>query len=174
VGAVPLTVSFRSLPSGGTGTYDFTWDFGDGATSHQRHPAHTYTRPGVFGASLAVTSGDQVRACERSITTSGEAVNPAPPGKPGPPLPDLVITITGLHGASSFSPNPASARVGQKVVWLNSDALPHTATANGGAFDTGIVDAGASSAAVAMGAAGTFPYRCTLHPSMTGTLVVTP
>jgi len=64
--------------------------------------------------------------------------------------------------------------VGQKVIWRNADALPHTATANGGAFDTGIVTAGASSAAVAMGAAGTFPYHCSVHPSMTGTLTVGP
>jgi hypothetical protein len=172
-GPVPLSVSFRSFPSGGTGTYDFRWEFGDGVISHQLHPAHVYARPGVFSAAVTVTSGDQVRACERSITASGEAGNPAPPGPPGPPLPDIVITITGLNGASSFSPNPASARVGQKIIWRNSDALPHTATANGGAFDTGIVGAGAQSAAVAMGA-GTFPYHCTLHPSMTGTLTVTP
>ena len=173
-GELPLTVRFRSSATGGTGTYDFAWRFGDGATSNQRHPMHTYLQPGVFGASVTVASGDQVKACERAITTSGEAVNPAPPAKPGPPLPDLLITITGLNGASSFSPNPASARVGQKVIWRNSDALPHTATANGGAFDTGIVSAGTSSAAVAMGAAGTFPYHCTVHPSMVGTLTVTP
>jgi PKD repeat protein len=171
---VPLSVSFRSFPSGGTGTYDFTWDFGDGAISHQRHPGHTYERPGVFSASVAVTSGDQVRACERSITTAGEAANPSLPPIPGPGLPDLVITITGQNGSLSFSPNPASARVGQRVIWRNSDALPHTATANGGAFDTGIVSGGANSAAIAMGAAGTFPYYCTVHPSMVGTLTVAP
>jgi hypothetical protein len=174
VGAVPLSVSFRSFPSGGTGTYDFTWAFGDGAISHQRHPAHVYARPGVFSASVTVTSGDQVRGCERSITASGETGNPAPPGPPAPPLPDVLITITGINGGMSFSPNPASARVGQKVIWRNADALPHTATANGGAFDTGIVTAGASSAPVAMGAAGTFPYHCSVHPSMVGTLTVTP
>jgi plastocyanin len=165
-------VSFSAFPSGGTGTYDFRWEFGDGAISHQRHPAHTYVRPGVFGASLTVTSAGQVRACERSITASGEADNPAPAGPPGA-LPDVVITITGMNGALSFSPNPASARVGQKIIWRNPGALAHTATANGGAFDTGIVAAGAQSAAVAPGA-GTFPYHCTLHPSMTGTLTVTP
>ena len=173
-GELPLSVRFRSSASGGTGTYDFTWEFGDGAASNQRHPIHTYVRPGVFSASVTVTSGDQVRACERSIATSGETGNPAPPGPPGPPRPDVVITITGMNGALSFSPNPASARVGQKIIWRNSDALSHTATANGGAFDTGIVSGGANSAAIGMGAAGTFPYHCTLHPSMTGTLTVTP
>ena len=173
-GGLPLTVRFRSSADGGTGTYDFTWRFGDGGASNQRHPVHTYLRPGVFDASLVVTSGDETSTCARSIAVSGEVAEPTPPGKPGPPLTDLVITITGINGGMSYSPNPASARVGQRVVWRNGDALPHTATANGGAFTTGLVATGTSSGGIGMAAAGTFPYHCDLHPSMVGTLIVTP
>jgi plastocyanin len=103
------------------------------------------------------------------------ALPPLPTPSPGggPPA-DLVITIVGVNGRFSYAPNPANARVGQRVLWRNADAMTHTATADGGAFDTGLVAAGATSAPVTAGAAGTFPYFCGLHPDMTATLVVAP
>ncbi len=92
------------------------------------------------------------------------------------PLPDLVITITGINGSNSYSPNPAGARVGQRVIWRNSDGfLTHTATADGLSFDTGLVSPGTTSAPITMGTAGSFPYHCSVHPlSMVGTLTVLP
>lgn len=87
---------------------------------------------------------------------------------------DLTITITGMNGAQSFSPNPASVRVGQTVAWRNADSLTHTATSAGTGFDTGNVGAGATSTPVMMGTAGSFDYRCRIHPGMTGTVNVTP
>jgi plastocyanin len=86
----------------------------------------------------------------------------------------LVITITGMNGSNSFSPNPATVRVGQTVAWRNADAATHTATANAGGFDTGNIAAGATSAPITVGAAGGFDYHCGLHPTMVGTLNVTP
>ena len=77
-----------------------------------------------------------------------------------------------MNGNSSFSPNPVNVRVGQTVAWRNADTLPHTATANAGAFDTGTIGANATSAPIRMNAAGTLPYHCGLHPSMVGTLNV--
>lgn len=55
VGYVGLPVSFTdgSLVSGG----DFSWDFGDGNTSTDQHPSHTYTTPGTYDVSLSVNSG---------------------------------------------------------------------------------------------------------------------
>ena len=56
-GDVPLTVSFSSAGSGDLdGTVaTYAWDFGDGTTSTQADPLHTYTAPGPFVATLAVT-----------------------------------------------------------------------------------------------------------------------
>jgi hypothetical protein len=174
-GDAPLTVRFTAFPSGGTGSYDFQWQFGDGATATSRRAAHTYLSPGVHPAALAVTSGDQVRHCERPISVGGVAVRPGPPPSPGSgPPPDLVITIVGVSGSFSYAPNPANARVGQRVLWRNADGMGHTATANSGTFDTGLLAPGATSAAITMGAAGTFPYFCGLHPAMVGTVIVTP
>jgi hypothetical protein len=176
-GEVPLTVRFRSFPSGASGSYAFEWRFGDGESSTQPSPRHTYQTRGTFLATLLVASGDQTASCERSIAPGTQAA-PVPSG-PGPapspgatPIPDLVITILGNLGNVSFSPNPADARVGQRVIWHNADVMSHTAT--GAAFDTSFINACTDSAPITMTAAGTFPYRCLLHNTMTGTLRVAP
>jgi plastocyanin len=86
----------------------------------------------------------------------------------------MTITIVGENFNMSFSPNPANIRVGQQVVWHNADSvLPHTATQNGG-FDTGTLSPGNTSKAITISAAGTISYYCNIHPSMVGTLNVTP
>ena len=87
---------------------------------------------------------------------------------------DLTITITGINGSSSFSPNPATVRVGQTVAWKNNGGTTHTATANGGAFNTGDIGDGSLSPTITMSTQGSFDYHCAIHPSMTGTLNVTP
>jgi plastocyanin len=74
----------------------------------------------------------------------------------------------------SYSPNPASVKVGQTISWQNGDfatAPGHTATS--GSFDTGLITPGATSGPITLSAAGTVSYRCKLHPAMTGTLNVT-
>ena len=174
-GDTPLTVRFTAFPSGGTGSYDFRWDFGDGAAATSRRATHTYLTPGVHAAALTVSSGGQSRRCDRPIAVTGLPVSPVPAPSPGSAPPgDLVITIVGMAGSQSYAPNPAVAQVGQRVVWRNADSLVHTATANGGAFDTGLLAAGASSAPLTLASAGAFPYFCGLHPSMVATLVVNP
>ena len=97
-----------------------------------------------------------------------------PPPASGSGAADLTISIVGMSGSNSYSPNPATVKVGQTVAWRNADSLPHTATADGGAFDTGTLGSGATSSPITMSVAGSFPYHCTIHGfSMTGTLTVT-
>ena len=118
-----------------------------------------------------------------SLTTDTKPTQPTTPTVPStvpPPAPpqtptaaDIVITISGMNDAQSYSPAIGSVAVGQTVSWKNADNLPHTATANGGSFDTGTIAPGATSAPIAMGTAGSFAYHCAIHPSMTGSLTVT-
>jgi len=53
-GTAPLAVQFTDLSTGDPTTW--SWTFGDGATSTERHPIHTYTAPGTYTVSLTVTS----------------------------------------------------------------------------------------------------------------------
>lgn len=55
---IPNEVWVWNLSSGGNGTYQFFWDFGDGTTSTDAFPTHTYSGPGPWLLCLTMTSGD--------------------------------------------------------------------------------------------------------------------
>src|SRR2546429_9871737 len=82
--------------------------------------------------------------------------------------------IINCSGAASwcFSPNPIRITVGSTVTWTNNTGPTHTASSDTGAWTTGNIAPGGTSAAVAFPTAGTFPYHCAIHPSMTGTVIV--
>lgn len=80
---------------------------------------------------------------------------------------DNAVAISGF----SFSPKDITVNVGDSVTWTNSDAQGHTATADGGSFDTGTIGNGASKT-VAFSTAGTFAYHCSIHAAMIGSVTV--
>lgn len=55
----------------------------------------------------------------------------------------------------------------------NVDEAPHDWTSNTGVWGSGSLDTG-QSFAYRFDAVGPFDYRCTIHPSMTGSVTVTP
>jgi PKD repeat protein len=55
IGTSPLTVQFRDLSSGSPQSW--SWKFGDGYSSIQENPSHTYRTPGVYTVSLTVSDG---------------------------------------------------------------------------------------------------------------------
>lgn len=83
------------------------------------------------------------------------------------------VTIDGMR----FIPQNLEVKAGDSVVWHNKDPFPHTATAltpgvaNRGGPDSPVIAAGASWTFKAV-RPGSYPYLCTLHRTMTGTLVV--
>ena len=70
-----------------------------------------------------------------------------------------------------FSPGTVTVNVGDTVTWSNNGPTGHSATANDGSFDTGILQKG-SSGSHTFSQAGSFSYICTPHPFMKGTVVV--
>lgn len=106
--------------------------------------------------------------------TPAPAPAPTPAPTPTPAPAAMTIDINGMDGAQSFSPSPANVSVGQQVRWHNADSTTHTATQDGGGFDTGSIPPGATSAPITLGTPGTIRYHCAIHPSMVGTLSVTP
>lgn len=123
-----------------------------------------------FGIVLLTALAATAASCGGSGYGSPSA-NPTPTPTPTPAA-DVTITISGQYGAMSFSPTTATAKVGQTVSWHNADNIPHTAT--GSSFDTGLVSPGGTSTPVKFGTAVNDNYRCSIHPSMVGTLTVTP
>jgi plastocyanin len=74
---------------------------------------------------------------------------------------------------SDFKFTPASVTVneGDTVNFTNDGPTVHTATADDGSFDTGILEKGQSGSAT-FTSAGTVTYFCQPHPNMKGTIVV--
>ncbi|GGQ50807.1 ThuA domain-containing protein [Couchioplanes azureus] len=64
----PLTVAFTGARSGGV---SHRWEFGDGATSAEANPRHTYGRPGTYPAKLTVTYAGGETATARITVTAG-------------------------------------------------------------------------------------------------------
>jgi plastocyanin len=91
-----------------------------------------------------------------------------PSGSSAPPPDAIVITIVGINGAQSFSPNPATVPAGRTVVWHNVDTTTHHVVLNDGELDTGNIGPGAYSAPMGLVAPG--PYHCSIHPEMVGTV----
>lgn len=89
-----------------------------------------------------------------------------------PPTADVTINIVGDNLSNSFSPNPDSVLVGQTVSWHNNDTLTHHIVADNSSWDAGVVVAGATTAPKQMNTTSSFPYHCSIHPTMVGTLVV--
>ncbi|RLE15537.1 MAG: hypothetical protein DRJ28_03935, partial [Actinobacteria bacterium] len=71
----------------------------------------------------------------------------------------------------SFSPRSLTVPLGATVNWENRDGDDHDATANDGSFQTPLFSTGTRS--IAFNTAGSFPYFCTQHGGMTGTITVT-
>lgn len=79
-----------------------------------------------------------------------------------------IVTIEGME----FRPSTLVLHRGDRVVWVNQDLVPHTATAaDGKGFDSGHIAPGASWEHVVQGQ-GSLPYVCTLHPTMQAVLEV--
>jgi plastocyanin len=76
------------------------------------------------------------------------------------------VVIQGLL----YVPETLTVRPGDVVVWVNKDPFPHTVTA-AGVFDSGSIPAGKSWRFTAR-KPGTYPYLCTFHTTMKGTLKV--
>jgi len=65
LGCVPLTVSFNDLSVAGNGNIiQWVWDFGDGGTSTNQNPSHTYLLTGSYSVSLQVTD---INGCNNDI-----------------------------------------------------------------------------------------------------------
>lgn len=70
-----------------------------------------------------------------------------------------------------FGPQTLTVPVGTTVTWTNSDDIPHTSVSTDGVFKSKVLDTD-EKFSYTFTKAGTYPYYCTIHPKMTGTVVV--
>jgi plastocyanin len=86
-----------------------------------------------------------------------------------------VVSIVGNSDSNSYNPNPIEIQVGDTVTWINNDSSPHTVTSSSddSTFDSDVLLRG-ERFSFTFDKEGQYPYFCTLHPSMVGTVVVLP
>jgi plastocyanin len=71
----------------------------------------------------------------------------------------------------SFGPQTVTVPVGATVTWTNHDDIPHTVVSTDGVFKSKVRDTD-EKFSYTFAKAGTYPYYCTIHPKMTGKVVV--
>src|SRR3954447_6318573 len=71
----------------------------------------------------------------------------------------------------TFDPPRLIVKAGTSVTWHNEDDIPHTVVASGKAFRSKTLDT-EDKYAFTFTTPGTYEYFCSLHPHMTGTIVV--
>ena len=71
----------------------------------------------------------------------------------------------------SFGPQTLTVSVGTTVVWTNRDDIPHTVVSTEGVFKSKVRDTD-EMFSYTFTKAGTYPYFCSVHPKMTGKVVV--
>lgn len=118
-----------------------------------------YIAPEATGGAAATPAAETSTESEAS-TAAGAADTATAEG--------VSITIADF----AFSPQTIEIPVGTTVTWTNNDVTQHTATAKDGTWDSGILGQG-DTFSFTFDTAGTYDYICSLHPNMTGQIVVT-
>ena len=71
----------------------------------------------------------------------------------------------------SFSPATINVPVGTTITWTNRDDIPHTVVSDDKVFKSKVLDTD-EKFSFTFGKPGTYPYFCSIHPKMTGKVVV--
>jgi plastocyanin len=129
----------------------------------------------VFAAIAAAQSVPEGQEPSQNTTTVPAKETPAEattPAESTTPAPNTTITRGTLPiNAHGFDPAQLSIASGTTLRIVNTDPEWHTATADNGLFDTGVLEAGESFEVYFEGS-GTVTYHCKLHPDMKGSIVV--
>jgi len=106
-----------------------------------------------------------------ALTVGCGSSSPSSPSTGTTGTPVSIVNGSSTLTTTAYSPNPVSVAVGGTVTWTNNDVTAHDATADDGSFRSGTLAPGATFSKT-FSTAGTFTYKCTIHPNMVGTVTV--
>ena len=72
----------------------------------------------------------------------------------------------------AFNPQTLTVKSGDKITWINRDEEPHTVVSVEKQFNKSSALDTDQEFTITAGAPGTYTYFCSVHPKMTGTIVV--
>jgi len=132
-----------------------------------------------LGASLVGVAALGLTACGAGNQPAKTAVAPmaampmtapaAPAAPTGPAANTSAVSISNFK----FGPAAITVKVGATVTWTNTDDEAHTVFFSYDGSRSPILVNSANIYHKTFSTAGTFVYHCTIHPFMTGTVVVT-
>lgn len=118
------------------------------------------------------------------LTGNNQANSPAPVAPVAPDTPVTPVTPTTPDSTASqpaaevravniqnfaFAPARLTVRLGETVTWTNNDSAPHQIKSD--TFNSERLS-NSQSYSFTFNAAGTFDYYCSIHPAMTGKIIV--
>ena len=119
-----------------------------------------HVRSAVVGGIVALSLG----GCYSSKSTTSTSSTTTP-------VSSSTVTIQNM----AFSPASITVPTGTIVTWTNNDSVTHTVTGTGNGapngFNSGNLASG-TTYSFTFTDPGTYTYQCTIHPSMTGTVIV--
>ncbi len=178
-GPAPLEVSFTAEVRGTVVSY--YWDFGDGSTSTEASPTHTFTAEGSYTVKLVVTAPDgSTASAEKTITVTA-------PQQSSQGQVHTVKMVTTQDGKNFFDPEELTIKVGDTVRWVNeceqgvpcvhsAQAYPDKIPAGTEAFDSGLLTEQGQQYEYTFTVPGEYEYFCMLHEAlgMRGKIIVQP
>ena len=99
-------------------------------------------------------------ACALTMSVVADIARAAPPA-------GAAVQIANF----TFKAQVLTVKPGTTVTWTNADDIPHTVTSNTGVFKSKVLDSG-DKFSFTFAKPGQFGYFCSLHPHMTGTVIV--
>ena len=129
--------------------------------------SRTYGTPGTY---LYICSiHPNMQGTVRITSATGSVPPPATPAPTAPParVPPERLIIADF----AFRPATITVAPGTTLTWQNTGVAPHTVTSRAGQFDSRIIPAGGIYSHT-FATPGTYQYLCSIHPDMTGTVLV--
>jgi plastocyanin len=136
-----------------------------------------------YASAQGVTGQGGGYATNATMMGASNATNATATGASGGNTTNSVSIVSGASTLTTdaYSPNPIQVSVGTTVTWTNNDSQPHTVTSgsngqpdnkfNSSPNFTPLLNPG-QTFSFTFTEEGEYPYFCTLHPNMVGTVSV--
>lgn len=117
---------------------------------------------------LAACSGSGTPTTGPAATTGAGATTAA-----SAPCADSTATtvVAATVGDNTWS-QPINAKVGDVITWTNGDGVPHKVQLDDNSCGMSANMAGGASKSLVFSKAGTYPFHCSVHLSMKGTITI--
>jgi plastocyanin len=117
------------------------------------------------GTAGLVSCGSSGSSTTQALVTTPATGQTTPLTGTGPVLTQVIMQNF------AFVPNSITVPTGTQITWVNNDSTTHTVTSDTGAFDSQSIEP-QGTFSFTFNTAGTFSYHCSIHPTMTGTVIV--